>query len=143
LAGVIEETRPEIILLPWFLDKHPHHRETNRIFAAAARGVRAMVLGYEIWGLLNPNAFFDITELQKRKRELIEIYASQLLTVDYLNYAEGLARARAFHLPVRPSRGGAVEAFLALPCHDYCDFARHALKVTDDGPLPTSADLER
>ena len=59
-----------------------------------------MVLGYEIWSLLTPNAFIDITELLDRKLEAIAQYESQLRTVDYIAFASGLAKVRAFHLPV-------------------------------------------
>jgi hypothetical protein len=37
---------------------------------------------------------------------------------------QGLAKARVFYNPVRPDRGGAVEAFFALPGPDYCELVR-------------------
>jgi N-acetylglucosamine malate deacetylase 1 len=126
LRRLLESFAPDIVVLPWFLDNHPHHRITNRIFVEAAKGLDLMVLAYEIWGLLSPNAFFDITDVLNRKREMIAIHASQLCTVDYVQYAEALARTRAFHYRVRDNRSGAVEAYLALPCADYCDLARLA-----------------
>jgi LmbE family N-acetylglucosaminyl deacetylase len=126
MRHVLENFSPDIVLLPWFLDNHPHHRITNRIFIEAVRGLNLMVLAYEIWGLLNPNAFFDVTDVLDRKLAMIAIYASQLRTVDYVAYANALARTRAFHYPVRDNRSGAVEAFLALPSVDYCDLARLA-----------------
>ncbi|MGC1915840.1 MAG: hypothetical protein WA710_11695, partial [Pseudolabrys sp.] len=36
-------------------------------------------------------------------------------------FVEGIARTRAFYSPVRTNRGGAAEAYLALPNPDYCD----------------------
>ena len=124
LRRILESFAPDIVVLPWFLDNHPHHRITNRIFVEAAKGLDLMVLAYEIWGLLSPNAFFDITDVLSRKCEMIEMHASQLRTVDYVQYAEALARTRAFHCRVKDNRSGAVEAYLALPCADYCDLAR-------------------
>ncbi len=85
-----------------------------------------MVIGYEIWGLLTPNAYLDISDFLQRKRELISQYISQTRTVDYISYAEALARTRAFHLPVNENRSGFVEAYVALPCRDYCDLVRKA-----------------
>ena len=126
LRGVLERFRPEIVLLPWFLDNHPHHRATNKLFAEAAHGVQTMVLGYEIWELLVPNALLDITDVLNEKAELVKKFRSQLRTVDYVGYVEALARSRAFHYPVRDRMDGAVEAYLALPCSDYCDLARLA-----------------
>jgi N-acetylglucosamine malate deacetylase 1 len=127
LRRMLENFAPNIVVLPWFLDNHSHHRVTNRIFVEAAKGLDLMVLAYEIWGLLSPNAFFDITDVLDRKCEMIAMHASQNRTVDYVRYAEALARTRAFHYPVRDNRSGAVEAYIALPCADYCDLARLAL----------------
>ena len=118
---------PEVVLLPWMLDSHPHHKNTNRLLADAAQDFDFLVLGYEVWGLLSPNAYFDITDVQDRKRDLIALHASQLRTVDYLAYSEAPARVRAFHNPIRENRTGAVEAFVALPSSDYCDLVRHAI----------------
>jgi LmbE family N-acetylglucosaminyl deacetylase len=126
LRKVLECFRPEIVLLPWFLDNHPHHRATNKLFAEAAPGIRTMVLGYEIWELLVPNAFLDITDVLDEKIELVRRFPTQLRTVDYEGYALALARSRAFHCPVRDRRDGAVEAYLALPSSDYCDLVRLA-----------------
>jgi N-acetylglucosamine malate deacetylase 1 len=126
LRGVLKHFQPEIVLLPWFLDSHPHHRATNKLFAEAAEGVRTMVLGYEIWDLLVPNAFLDITDVLNEKAELVRKFPSQLRTVDYVGYVQALARSRAFHYPVRDLRDGAVEAYLALPSTDYCDLVKLA-----------------
>jgi hypothetical protein len=48
--------------------------------------------------------------------------------VDYLSYAEGLARVRAYHARVKEDRSGAVEAYVALPARDYCELAGNLQK---------------
>jgi len=139
LRRVLREFAPEVVLLPWLLDTHPHHKATNQIFSEAVQDLDVLVLAYEIWGLLSPNAFFDITDLLDRKLQLIALYTSQVRTVDYIGYAEGLARVRAFHHPVRDRRVGAVEAYFALPSRDYCQLTRHALarhRVTNFNASP-------
>jgi N-acetylglucosamine malate deacetylase 1 len=128
LRQILQTFTPEVLLLPWMLDNHPHHRNTNRLLADAAQGLDFLVLGYEIWSLLSPNAFFDISDVQDRKRDMIALHVSQLRTVNYIAYSEALASVRAFHNPVRENRAGAVEAFVALPSCDYCDLVRHAIK---------------
>jgi len=128
LRRILQTFTPEVMLLPWILDNHPHHKSTNRLLADAAQGLDFLVLGYEVWSLLSPNAYLDISDVQDRKRDLIGLHVSQLRTVDYLAYSEALAGVRAFHNPVRENRTGAVEAFVALPCRDYCDLVRHAIK---------------
>ena len=104
LRQILQTFAPEVVLLPWMLDSHPHHKNTNRLLADAAQDFDFLVLGYEVWGLLSPNAYLDITDVQDRKRDLIALHASQLRTVDYLAYSEALARVRAFHNPIRDVR---------------------------------------
>lgn len=122
----LEAFKPDVVLLPWFLDKHPHHRRTNELLARAADGLHFMVLGYEIWGLTTPNAYLDITDLLERKLEIVALYETQMRTVDYVSFARGIASVRAFGLGVGSRRDGAAEAFVALPSRDYCDLVRAA-----------------
>jgi LmbE family N-acetylglucosaminyl deacetylase len=132
LRELLRSWRPDVVLLPWFLDQHPHHRRTNLLLAEAAQGLSFMVLGYEVWGLLIPNAVVDIGTVLDRKLAMVRHYETQLRTVDYLGYVSGLARTRAFHHPVNALRSGAVEAYLALPIADYAELA---MKVAPtDGP---------
>jgi LmbE family N-acetylglucosaminyl deacetylase len=109
------------VVLPWFLDNHPDHRRANILYAWGCADVEAIVLGYEIWTMLEPNALFDIAPYLPEKLALIQNYRSQLRTVDYIGYAEGLARIRAYHAGFFPRRSGAAEAFLALPNYEYCE----------------------
>jgi hypothetical protein len=83
--------------------------------------VLLLVLGYEVWTPLQPNAILDITEAIDAKLQLVDVYETQTSTIDYRNLCDGMAKVRAFHAAVRPDRGGAAEAFVALPSPDYCD----------------------
>lgn len=121
LRTVIEEIRPDVVLLPWFLDHQRDHRVTNMLFAWSCSDLDCMVMGYEIWSLCQPNAIFDISPWLAEKSELISHYQTQTATVDYVSYARGLASTRAFQFPIAARRSGAVEAFFTLPCQDYCD----------------------
>ena len=71
--------------------------------------------------MLEPNAVFDVTNVMEEKLALIRNYSSQLRTVDYLQYASGLAQVRGFHAAIRDRRSGSAEAFVALPNKDYCE----------------------
>lgn len=121
LRNIVRSLRPDVVLLPWFLDNQTDHRSTNVLYAWACSDLEALVLAYEVWTPLEPNAVFDITNYLDGKRRLIQVYQSQLLDYDYLGYAEGLARVRAFIYPVNTKRTGAAEAYLALPNREYCD----------------------
>lgn len=130
LRRELETFRPDVIVLPWLLDRHPHHRATNELLARAASGIDAMVLGYEIWGLTTPNAYLDITGLLEKKLEIIALYDTQMRTVDYVAFARGLASVRAFSLSVGARRDGAAEAYIALPCSDYCELVARGKPLT-------------
>jgi N-acetylglucosamine malate deacetylase 1 len=121
LRSIVSAIRPDVVLLPWFLDAHDDHRQTNLLYARACEEFDCAVLGYEVWSMLEPNAFFDITDHLSGKLSLIANYASQLRTVEYASYASGLARVRGYQAAMRPARTGAAEAFVALPNHEYCD----------------------
>ena len=118
---LLHKLQPEVVLLPWFLDSQPQHRATNTLFAKAAAEYNCCVLAFEIWSLMPPNAFIDITDVLDQKLALVREYASQLRTVDYLNYVAGLARVRALHHSIGARRNGAAESYLALPSKEYCE----------------------
>jgi LmbE family N-acetylglucosaminyl deacetylase len=124
LRDYVMEISPDVIVLPWFLDAHADHRAANVLYAAACSDFDCLVLAYEIWALLEPNAIFNISDILEEKIDLVKCFRSQLRTVDYVGYAAGLARVRAYHTPVRGDRSGAVEAFIALPNREYCALVR-------------------
>jgi LmbE family N-acetylglucosaminyl deacetylase len=126
LRALIYKVRPDVVLLPWFLDNQPQHNATNTLFAKASAGYNCCVLAFEIWTILPPNSFIDITNVLDQKLNLIREYSSQLRTVDYVNYALGLSRVRAFSHPVDSRRSGAVESYLALPSREYCELSLRA-----------------
>lgn len=133
LRSIVETIRPDIVLIPWLLDDRTDHRDTNVLYQKACSDFEFMVLGYEVWSMLEPNAIFDISEHLEGKTSLIKNYETQLRTVDYANYAEGLAKVRAFQYQVNPYRNGAVEAYLALPNREYCDLVHNLCH--NDAPL--------
>jgi LmbE family N-acetylglucosaminyl deacetylase len=124
LRVAIDRVNPDIVLLPWFLDRQRDHRVVNILYAWACQDFRAMVLSFEIWEMLQPNAILDIAEVLEEKLELVACYRTQTATIDYLSLCQGLAKTRAFYNPVRQERNGAVEAFFALPGAEYCELVR-------------------
>ena len=137
LRAAVERVSPDIVMLPWYLDAHPEHRVTNVLYAWGCADLSCMVLAYEVWQMLEPNAVLDITDQLDEKLALVNKYRSQTATVDYVGFVEGIARTRAFYSPVRTNRGGAAEAYLALPNADYCDLVTSVYGV--DGQLSTDA----
>ena len=126
LRAVLDAVKPDVVVLPWFLDNHPDHRAVNRLFARACDRRSLLVLGYEIWAMHDPNAYFDITEHLEAKLALVKNYTSQIKEVDYMTFAQGLAWVRGYQLIQKRGRKAA-EAFVALPAEDYCGLVNEVL----------------
>lgn len=126
LKAVLDSVRPDVVILPWFLDNHPDHQAANRLFAQACNNSGILVLGYEIWAILEPNAYFDITGHLPAKLDLVKNYGSQLKEADYPTFAQGLAWVRGYQLIKKTGRNAA-EAFVALPAEDYCSLVNEVL----------------
>ena len=124
LRAAIDRVKPDIVLLPWFLDRQRDHRVVNILYAWACQDLPALVLSFEIWEMLQPNAILDIAEVLEEKLALVNCYRTQTTTIDYHSLCQGLAKTRAFYSPVREERNGAVEAFFALPGSEYCELVR-------------------
>jgi LmbE family N-acetylglucosaminyl deacetylase len=137
LRAAVDRISPDILMLPWYLDAHRDHRVTNVLYAWGCADLSCMVLGYEVWQMLEPNAFLDITDQLDEKLAILSKYRTETETIDYLGFVEGLARTRAFYSPVRPNRSGAVEAYLALPNADYCNLVTSVYGT--NGQLSTDA----
>ncbi len=121
LKDLVSSVRPDVVLLPWYLDNQRDHRVTNILYAWGCRDLNCQILGFELWTPLHPNAVFDITDWIDEKARLIGLYRTQNESIDYAGYAKGLAAFRAFLCPIRPGRDGAAEAFFSLPNREYCD----------------------
>lgn len=126
LRSILKKVKPDVVLLPWFLDGHPDHQAANRLFAKACDNPSLLVLGYEIWAMSDPNAYFDITEHLDAKLELVKNYESQLKEVDYITFAQGLGWVRGYQM-ISKNGKKAAEAFVALPAEDYCDLVNEVL----------------
>jgi LmbE family N-acetylglucosaminyl deacetylase len=118
LREVLERERPDIVYLPFFLERHADHRAANTVLLAATRGsaLRFECRGYEVWTPLMANVLVNIDETIHLKRQALGCYQSQLAEMDYLDAAIGLNRFRALGLG---RSGQFAEAFHALDLADY------------------------
>ncbi|MGI8535965.1 MAG: PIG-L deacetylase family protein [Mycobacteriales bacterium] len=119
LAGILAETRPEVLLLPWFLDGHPDHQALSTALAYAGPRPDLQVWGYETWTPLPANRLVDVTAVIERKQAALAAHVTASLAFD-VGAASGLSRWRSVHGLM--GRGYA-EAFLAAPAADYLALA--------------------
>lgn len=124
---LLRALRPDHVYLPFVMDLHEDHWQTNCIFYEAARRlpaaqtVQLTCLGYEIWTPLFANRVVDISDVIELKLRAVAEFQSQLLQVDYKRCVEGLNTYRAM---VQMRGIGYAEAFFVCPLSAYCDLFR-------------------
>jgi LmbE family N-acetylglucosaminyl deacetylase len=112
LSEIIEQTRPEVVYIPFFLDPHPDHAAAARLFDSAMKDgptVEACYL-YEVWSPLIPNVLVDITQQADTKRRAVNAHQSQVETI---NMSEGILGLNAYRAQMNRIPGYA-EAFLRV-----------------------------
>ncbi len=94
LAGVVEESRPELLYLPHPQESHPDHAASLPVVWRALEEVNmtsVTLLTYEVWTPLPVwDLVNDITSVMSRKLEAIRCYPSQLRQFRYDDAACGL-----------------------------------------------------
>jgi LmbE family N-acetylglucosaminyl deacetylase len=126
LAAVLDRLQPDLVLLPFLIDQHLDHFQTNALFVAAASRLdagRVECWGYEVWTPVYANRLVDITAVAEAKWQALRLYESQGDHLDYVASTMGLNafRQRAAY---RPS--GYAEAFFAASLEEYRDLYRQA-----------------
>lgn len=122
LAEHVRAARPEVVLVPWFLDGHPDHRALSDALEHAGLDPATEVWGYETWTALPPTRLVDVTRVMHLKEASMAAHATALQTFD-VTAALGLSRWRS--MSGLHGRGHA-EAFLALPAPDYVALSHRA-----------------
>lgn len=119
LRDVLERERPDIVYLPFFLERHEDHRAVNDVLMAATAGTTLdfECRGYEVWTPLFPNCLVKIDQTIELKKRALACYRSQLAVVDYLHAGVGLNAYRSLALAGSGCRF--VEAFHALTLTEY------------------------
>lgn len=124
LLDVIQETRPDLILLPWMLDAPIKHRLINYQLASLPTDAKMndiAVWGYQVHNHLPPNIILDISSVVEDKRKMLAAYRSQNeKIIDYNHLTIGLNAFNSRYL--RGSRY--VEIFFGLPLEEYTRLTR-------------------
>lgn len=118
LAGLLEEMKPDLVYLPFFLDNHPDHVATNEIFHAVVERNKPgfSCCFYETWTPLFPNILVDISEEMDLKIKAIEEFRTQLKQFDYVRIAKGLNSYRSM---LFGENSAFAEAFYVMSTREY------------------------
>jgi LmbE family N-acetylglucosaminyl deacetylase len=123
LISVINQARPEVVFIPFLLDKHDDHRMISIAFADIRKDIdlNFMVYAYSVWSPLNPNCLVDISDVWSEKKKVIECYKTQIATRDYVKIAQGLNQ---YWGEVKSHGMQYAETFLKATIQEYISLSR-------------------
>jgi LmbE family N-acetylglucosaminyl deacetylase len=106
LRDVLDQFRPDLILVPSAIEIHPDHVALSRCFCELVQRdpslfadlAVARVAFYEVSQPLRPNVLVDITDVAAAKYDAIAAHSSQTEIRDYVSFARGLNAYRAMTL---------------------------------------------
>ncbi len=106
LRAILDDYRPDLILLPSLVEIHPDHVALSRAFCnllaedpiLTATIAIAKIGFYEVSNPLRPNTLVDITAEADSKYAAIAAHASQMELRDYVAFPRGLNAFRAMSL---------------------------------------------
>jgi len=123
LSSIANQIRPQVVMIPWILDRPTRHRIANHLLWLAnhCNGLPDFeVWGYQVHNTLYPNGYIDITEVADEKREMLECYKSQNMFIRYDHLAMGMSAWNLRFLPgSMQSDARYVEVFFALPVKEH------------------------
>ncbi|HWT73255.1 MAG TPA: PIG-L family deacetylase [Mobilitalea sp.] len=125
MVKLIEDLKPEVIYVPWPIDRHIDHKMTGYFLAGALERLNTLdiIIGsYEVMYPLYANKVVDISKQIEKKLEIISAYESQIkyLNLEQVTETSGLLRACATQLKSMKS----AEAFYVCDSKSYVDFVR-------------------
>jgi len=109
----------DYICIPNNLDQHPDHKTVTKHIKKAYlenninKGIK--ILMYEVWGALPlPNFYTDISDKIKDKKEIINMYHSQIKHIDYATKITSLNEYRGMIASKK-----SVEAYFVIRVEDF------------------------
>jgi|SaaInl8_200m_RNA_FD_contig_91_134993_length_5554_multi_5_in_0_out_0_3 LmbE family N-acetylglucosaminyl deacetylase len=107
------------ICIPNNLDQHPDHKAVTKHMKKAFKenkiNNKIKILMYEVWGTLPlPNFYTDISDSIENKKEIINMYHSQIKHIDYAGKITALNEYRGMIASKK-----SVEAYFILSVEDF------------------------
>lgn len=119
LEQVVEETRPEALLIPWPLDQHPDHVAVNRAICEIDIDSSTEIWGWEAWTPSIPSRIVDIGSTVERKRAAIKAHS-----IDPLLHPEPILALNRYRAAIAGLGAGYAEAFFAAGSKRYVELVR-------------------
>jgi len=120
LQEVLECIRPEVVYLPFAVDRHPDHVAANYIFAMAFQEAQIQKCEVRVYEGFFPltlrlaNSYVDVSSVADVKTRALGCYQSQTRAIDYVLPYSG---KHSLLLPTRPAYS---EVFFRCRASNYC-----------------------
>lgn len=122
VSDLIKRVKPDIILVPSFLDNHPDHRAANEILINALTFIRkrkvyaerseVQIWAYEVWQPILTNRIVMINDELEAKKRAMQTHKSQLEARSYDKAVLGL---NAYRAEINAKNGFAEGFFVTSP----------------------------
>ena len=113
----IEEYNPDQILIPFILDNHPDHIDSNLVMTKLNGNINCEVLCYQVYSNILTNTYLDITNIAEKKYSLMNNYKSQVDNFDFINWNRGLCAWNSRHAKNKEQK--LIESYFTIPIDDY------------------------
>lgn len=121
IRKIYEETRPDVVFVPFIADDHDDHRRATHLFYEAFKknAVSSEIWAYQVYSSVIPNIVVDITGVMDEKMKLINIWKSQNAKRDWGHYIRGMNAVNSRFLKTTEARYA--ECFFVAPAREYLD----------------------
>lgn len=128
LKSLLEHEKPDIVLLPFWLDNHTDHRAINEALVriGKTKSFDFMVYAYPVWFPVYPNLLVDISSVWEQKVKAIKCYSSQLATRDYVKMSKALCE---YWATVKGRDIQYAESFFRATFKEYVNLGKKILRV--------------
>jgi len=121
MREIYNETKPDIMFLPFIADDHDDHRRAAHLFYKTFKGhaVSSQIWAYQVYSAIIPNIVVDITSVMDEKMRLVDMWKSQKKKRDWAHYIRGLNAVNSRFLKTNEARYA--ECFFVVPAREYLD----------------------
>ena len=123
ICNLVQKFNPKALFFPSIFDDHADHRIVSEILVEGfdegllPKDIEAWA--YQVYTLTSVNVIVDITQVAKRKFELVRLYKSQIKIRDWSHFVSGINAVQSRFLRTGPKPSFA-EGFWVTPLNGYC-----------------------
>ncbi len=104
LKKIIGEFKPDIIFVPFLIDRVEDHVSTNKLLYSTLEDLyydNCEIFSYQISNFIKLNSYVNITEVFSNKVQMMKFYKSVLKKTNYINFFKGLNLYNNFYVKDR------------------------------------------